>query len=53
MGQDIIKGSFLPKGGKKPWPKPSAGVRSRPALRAVSSICINDDFAECMFYSFQ
>ena len=55
MGQNSIKGSFFPKGEKSLGrrPKPSAGVRSRPLQWAVSSICIIDDFAECMFYSCQ
>ena len=42
IGQNSIIRSFLPEGQKKPRPKPSAGARSRPAYRAVSSSLLNN-----------
>ena len=33
IGTTRIKALFLPKGGKKPWPKPSAGDKSKPTYK--------------------
>ena len=38
-GQTQHNKPFLPEGQKKAWPKPSAGARSRPSERAISSSC--------------